>query len=36
MYSSDHGDEANDELNIIKKGENYGWPDYEGNNTETG
>lgn len=36
MYSSDHGDEANDELNIIKKGENYGWPDYEGNNTATG
>lgn len=36
MYSSDHGDEANDELNIIKKGGNYGWPVYEGNNTATG
>lgn len=36
MYASEHGDEANDELNIIKKGGNYGWPLYQGNNTATG
>ena len=36
MYASEHGDRANDELNIIKKGGNYGWPLYQGNNTATG
>ena len=26
MYASEHGPEGNDELNLIKQGENYGWP----------
>jgi len=26
LYSSEHGPRRNDELNIIIKGENYGWP----------
>lgn len=36
MYSSEHGESANDELNIIVKAGNYGWPIYQGNNTSTG
>jgi glucose/arabinose dehydrogenase len=30
IYSSEHGDAVEDELNIIKKGANYGWPYVEG------
>jgi glucose/arabinose dehydrogenase len=36
IYSSDHGPRGGDELNILKKGANYGWPvitygiDYDG------
>lgn len=36
MYESEHGQTRNDEVNIITKGGNYGWPLYEGNNTATG
>lgn len=36
MYESEHGETANDELNIIVNGENYGWPLYQGNDTATG
>ncbi len=30
MYSSEHGPANDDELNIIEKGRNYGWPEVEG------
>lgn len=30
MYSSEHGATSDDEVNIIEKGRNYGWPDVEG------
>lgn len=31
MYASEHGNRANDEINEIKEGQNYGWPVIEGN-----
>lgn len=30
LYSSEHGDAVEDEVNIIRKGHNYGWPRVEG------
>jgi len=30
LYSSEHGPSNDDEINIIEKGRNYGWPDVEG------
>ncbi|QPA53404.1 PQQ-dependent sugar dehydrogenase [Lysinibacillus sphaericus] len=30
MYASEHGNAANDEINVIEKGKNYGWPLMEG------
>ncbi len=30
MYSSEHGPASDDEVNIIEKGRNYGWPDVMG------
>ena len=30
MYSSEHGPSSDDEVNIIEKGRNYGWPDVKG------
>ncbi len=30
LYSSEHGPASDDEINIIEKGRNYGWPDVEG------
>ncbi len=36
LYESEHGATANDEINIIVRGGNYGWPLYQGNNTATG
>lgn len=34
MYSSEHGDSANDEINLILAGQNYGWPIIEGEEKE--
>ncbi|WP_066152621.1 PQQ-dependent sugar dehydrogenase [Halalkalibacter krulwichiae] len=30
LYSSEHGNRANDEINLIEAGQNYGWPMIEG------
>lgn len=30
LYSSEHGPSTDDEINIIEKGRNYGWPDVAG------
>lgn len=30
LYSSEHGPSNDDEINIIEKGRNYGWPNVEG------
>lgn len=30
IYSSEHGDASDDEINLIEKGGNYGWPYVEG------
>jgi glucose/arabinose dehydrogenase len=30
LYSSEHGPSNDDEINIIEKGRNYGWPDVHG------
>lgn len=36
MYASEHGASANDEINEIEAGRNYGWPEIEGNETRDG
>lgn len=36
LYASEHGDNANDEINLIEAGENYGWPIIEGHGEEEG
>ncbi|MFE8701946.1 PQQ-dependent sugar dehydrogenase [Cytobacillus sp. FJAT-54145] len=30
MYASEHGQSAHDEINLIKAGQNYGWPKIQG------
>ena len=36
LYASEHGSNTNDEINIITKGGNYGWPIVEGNVNQSG
>lgn len=36
MYASEHGPSANDEINEIKAGVNYGWPEITGDETKDG
>lgn len=36
LYSSEHGDKVDDELNIIEAGKNYGWPLISGYNDDLG
>lgn len=36
LYSSEHGPSNDDEINIIEKGRNYGWPSVEGYCNEPG
>src|SRR5690625_3357903 len=36
MYASEHGESANDEVNLIEAGQNYGWPVIEGEEEQEG
>lgn len=36
MWSTEHGSSATDEINLIKEGDNYGWPEIRGNETREG
>jgi len=36
MFSSEHGPDSDDEINIIEKGRNYGWPNIKGFCNEPG
>ncbi|WP_062106087.1 PQQ-dependent sugar dehydrogenase [Bacillus niameyensis] len=36
LYASEHGNSANDEINRIEAGQNYGWPSIEGYDEQDG
>jgi len=36
LFSSEHGQSAHDEFNVIEAGANYGWPEIEGDETADG
>lgn len=36
LWATEHGDSGFDELNLIEKGKNYGWPIIQGNETRAG
>lgn len=36
LFSSEHGQSAHDEINLIEAGENYGWPIIQGDETKEG
>jgi len=36
LWATEHGNAANDEVNVIQSGANYGWPRIEGTQTMTG
>jgi len=36
LWATEHGSSANDELNLIEKGQNYGWPEITGAQTKEG
>lgn len=36
LFASEHGQSAHDEINVIEKGANYGWPVIQGSDTKQG